>query len=83
MVKGRLTERNESGGITVKDAAAAFEKLAELEDAATQDSLVNAITEIAGFCAVNDCENCPFSANVVGWNAYACMLQSMAPYYWK
>lgn len=30
---GRLTERNERGGITVKDAAAAFAKLAELEDA--------------------------------------------------
>lgn len=58
----RLTQRNDSGGITVKDAAAALAKLAELEDA-EQDgrSLIKAAQTIAEFCdGAKDCDDCPF-----------------------
>lgn len=38
--RNRLTERNASGGITVRDATAALAKLAELEDAEQKGRLV-------------------------------------------
>ena len=58
----RLTERNESGGISVADLPAALAKLAELEDA-EQDGrpLIKAAKEIAEFCdGMKDCDDCPF-----------------------
>ena len=58
----RLTERNESGGISVADLPAALKKLAELEDA-EQDgrALIKAAKKIAESCdGMKDCDYCPF-----------------------
>ena len=41
----RLTERNKSGGITVRDMPAALAKLAELEDAEQEGRLVRLPSE--------------------------------------
>ena len=76
----RLTERNESGGISVKNLPAALAKLAELEDEEERRrSLIKAAKEIAEFCDnMEDCLGCPFFEK----NSRSCALDDTPPSAW-
>ena len=63
----RLTERNESGGITVLNAPAALEKLTEFEDAEQQGRLVRLPCAVGDIVSIITDDNLILDYEVIGF----------------